>query len=532
MANNSNLIIALQQLMTHKAGKKAFLDMLTEKMQLSEADLKALTDNPEFTDSQKKAAIIYAKTLHRNQIDTEAELQLLLRNFENTESPDAKLAAWHSLADVVLKAYYVSIDNTAVFKTVREVIEPLTIFATAYVDEFNGKLQHDKILAAKIIQLLFCIANFNELADQSQVCIQWHDKAEQFIHDNHLENTQEYADLLSLRGAEIARRFKPYNTDGSLNKFPEECINYLQRALDLHIKIGSTLDTTAHMRNVQMDLAAVKAQNIQYQFESTSQQTVELKQHMKSTTHEVFELLDTLYPTLGSDGTRISQCLQIESQLYLLQGELSQAVEVATAAIPFMSEKQNGKCSNLLNKIGNTYVAMAHVLYEKIGSTESKLMIKQMTDHPYTKLAHKLAHDYELKIVPSNDLLSVADNFVVMATVCYVKSYQLLKGADQFNHLYSAQAKTALQQIGIEDEILDLVYFDQPLEEILDGIMRENEGKVPKIAPGIASAPSFTSMFTSKLQEGLSSFKDALMSFIYNPFAATPNSAAPQPKHK
>lgn len=520
MAIDSNLIIVLQRLITHKAGKKAFLDMQTEKMQLSEAELKALADNPEFTESQKNAAITYAKTLHRNQVDNDAELQRLLSNFENSENSDVKLDSWHALADVMLNAYYVDTDSSVAFKVVSEVIEPLTIFATAYVDEFNGKLQNDKVFATKIVKLLFCIANFNQLADQSKICVQWYDKAEQFIHDNNLENTQEYADLFSLRGTEIARRFKPYNTDGSLNKFPKICVDYFQYALHLHAKIGSTLVTSPHMRDVQIRLAAVKVQSLQYQFESTNSQSADFKKHMKDATDEVFKLLYDLYPTLGLDGPRIAQCLQIESQLYLLQGELSKAVERATAAIPFVTEKQSEQRSNLLNKVGNTYVAMANVLYEIISNTESKFMSKLMADHPYTKLAHKLAYDYELKTASTQNLLSVADNFVVMATACYFNAYKLSNGTESFNHIYSEQAKTALKQIGIEEKILDLPYFQQPLEELLNDIM--DSDKIPEVVVGTTSGPfSLTTMFTTKIQDGLNNFRDALMSVVYDPFAST-----------
>lgn len=531
MANDSNLMIALQQLITHKAGKKAFIDIQTDKIQLSETELKALADNPEFTESQKKAAITFAKTLHRNQVDADAELQLLLHNFEHSVNPEEKLAAWQALIDVVLKAYFVAMDDNVMFKSVREVIEYLTIFAAVYVDEFNGKLQNDKIFAAKIVKLLFSVANFYGTADQTENCIQWHDKAERFMLDNDLANTQEYAVLLNLRGEEALRRFKPYNTDGSLNKFPAACVVYYQQALDLHTKIGSTLAATPHMRHVQMGLAAVKAQKLQYEFEKTNPQTAEFKKYIKESTHEVYELLHDLYPTLGLDGYRIAQCLQIESQLYLLQGELSKAIEMATASIPFMPEKQNGQRSNLLNKVGNIYVAMANVLYQTSGNTESKFMIKQMADHPYTKLAQKLVQDYDLKVAPSKDLLAVADNFVVMATACYVKSYQLCKSAEQHDRLHSDQAKVALQQIGIENDLLDLVYFDQPLEELLGDIMGTD--KIPEVGPGVAAGPSLTTMFTTTLQQGLNSFKDALLNVVYNPFAAVPTPpAAPQQKPK
>jgi hypothetical protein len=500
-------------------------------MQLSEMELKALADNPEFTESQKKAAITFAKTLHRNQVDAEAELQSLLNDFENSENPDAKLAAWQALADVVLKAYYVARDDNAMFKSMRDMIEPLTIFAAAYVNEFNGKLQNDKVFAAKIVQLLFRVANFYGMADQPEICSQWHDKAEQFIVANGLENTSEYAILLNLRGGELSRRFKMYNTDGSLNEFPEACVDYFQRALDLHKKIGSTLATTPHMRHVQMCLAAVKVQRLQYEFQSIKPQTAAFKQHFKDSIHGVFELLHALYPTLGLDGYRIAQCLQIEAQLYLLQGEMTKAVEMATASIPFMPEKQNGQRSNLLNEVANIYITMANVLYGSIGNTESKFMLKQMADHPYTKLAQQLAQNYELKISPSKDLLAVADNFVVMATACYVKSYQLSKGVDQSEHMYSEHAKLALKQIGIEDDLLDLVYFDQPLEELLSDIMGTD--KIPEVSPGIVAGPSLTTMFTTKLQEGLNSFKDALWGVVYNPFAAAPATPpAPQQKPK
>jgi len=525
MADDSNLIKALLQLLEHKAGKKAFLDLQTEKMQLSEIELKALADNPEFTESQKKAAITFAKTLHLNEIDVDAELQSWLSNFEKSDDPVVKLAAWQALADIVLKAYYVARDDAAMFKTVREVIEPLGIFAAAYVDEFDGKLQDKQIFSAKIAQLLFRVANFNGMADQAEICSQWHDKAEKFILNNGLENTQEYAVLLNLRGGEISRRFKPYNADGSLNKFPVECVDYFQRALDLHTKIGSTLQTTAHMRHVQMCLATVKVKVLQYEFESATKLHAELKQHLKVSAHEIFELLHTLYPTLGLDGYRIAQCLQIEGQVHLLQGELSKAVELATAAIPFMPEKQSGQRSNLLNKTGDMYVAMAQALYLAAGNSESKFMIKQMADHPYTKLAQKLVAEFQITIAPTKDLLSIADNFVVMATACYVKSYQISKGIDQAEHLYAEQAKLALRQIGIEEDLLELVYFDQPLEELLADIMGSE--KIPDVGPNVATAPSITTMFTTKLQEGLDTFKDALMSVVYNPFAA-----APQPKPK
>lgn len=530
MANNADLMIALQQLTTHKAGKKAFIEIQTDKMQLSETELKALADNPEFTESQKKAAITFAKTMHRNEIDVEAELQSLLNNFENSENLGEKIFAWKALADVILKAYNVTMDDSVILKSVRDVIDSLTILAVAYVNEFNGKLQDDKVFAAKIVQLLFSIANFYGMADQIEVCNKWHDKAERFILDNDLENTQEYAVLFNMRGEEIFRRFKPYNSEGTLNKFPTSCVVYYQRALDLHTKIGSTLAATPHMRHVQMCLAAAKAQNLQYEFENTEQKTAEFKKYIKDATNEVYELLHALYPTLGLDGYRIAQCLQIESQLYLLQGELSKAVEMATASIPFMPEKQNSQRSQLLNKVGNTYVAMAHVLYEASGNTESKFMIKQMAEHPYTKLAHKLAHDYDLKVAPSKDLLAVADNFVVMATACFVKSYQLCKSAEPRDRQYSDQAKIALQQIGIEDNLLDLVYFDQPLEELLGDIMGSD--KIPEVGPGVEPEPSFTTMFTTTLQQGLNSFKDALMSVVYNPFAAPPAPTPPQQKPK
>ncbi len=529
MANNSNLMIAVQQLITHKSGKKAFLEIQTEKMQLSETELKALADNPEFTESQKKAAITFAKTLHRNQVNTDLELQLLLFNFEKSENTEEKPAAWQALADIVLRAYYLLLDDNTVFKTIREVNESLAVFTDAYINEFNAKLQNNKPLAIKIAHLLFCVANFYNMADQAENFAKWYNKAEHFILNNDLENAQEYAILLSIRAEEILRHYKPYNADGTLNKFPEACVLYYQRALNLHVKIGSTLNTDSHMRHVQMCLAIAKMQSLQYKFESTNTQTANFRQYAKEESNVIFELLHTLYPTLGLDGYRISQCLQTEAQLYLLQGELTKAVEMATASIPFMPEKNSGPRSNLLNKVGNIYIVMANVMYQNINSTESKFMIQRMANHPYTKITHKLTHDFSIKISDNKKLLDVADNFVVMAAACYIKSYHLSKSLDQPGHIYSQQAKIALQQIAIKDDVLDSEYFNQPLEELLSEIM--DESKIPDVAIDVAAGPSFTTMFTNTLQNGLNTFKDALMSVVYNPFAAAFTPATP-PQHK
>lgn len=516
MTDDSNLMSALQLLLTHKAGKQAFLDLQTETMQLSDTELQALADNPEFTERQKQAAIKFAKAIHRNEINVDSELQILLNNFEEIGNTDTKLAAWKFFADVILKAYYVPIYDAVVSETQYDISEPLTTFAVAYLQEFNGKLQTDKDFATKIPKLLFCVANYSDMTYQTGAGNQWYDKAEQFILDNGLGNTEEYAILLNLRGDEILSGFTAYNSDGSLNKFPDQSVDYLQRSLDLHKNIGSTLATTPHMRHVQLCLAKAKAQSLQYQFQITKQHTLEFKQSCKQHTIQILELLHTLYFVLGLDGPRIAECLQVEAQMYLLQGELSKAVELATAAILFIPDKPITQRANLLNNVGNIYVAMAYVIYKNIGNTESKIMMKQMVDHPSTQLAQKISDAIVLKITSIKDLLAVADNFVIMATACYVKSCQAAKNSEGLGHVYADQAKLALSQLGVDDDLINLVYFDQPIAELLGDIV--GSAKLPDVSPSIDPAPSITSMFALGLQESLNNFKQLLMNVVYSPF--------------
>ena len=204
---------ALTQLLEHSEGNKALVEQKMKEINIPEEELNSIV-NSEFSEAQKQTIIDYKKKQICDSIDFSAYAKELVSNVCNADDLAAKQTAWQNILDVILKAYYVARDDIAKFKAMRDMVGPLSVMLENFVTEFDGKLQHNPLLAAQGAQAFFRVANFYGMDDKADVCSKWHNAAEKYIFNNGLDKTQELAILYNLRGGEISRRFSSYNQDG------------------------------------------------------------------------------------------------------------------------------------------------------------------------------------------------------------------------------------------------------------------------------------------------------------------------------
>lgn len=467
---NIDLEKALYQLLEHPEGKKALLDLQLKYITLSDKTLSSINAS-KFTDAEKQTIIDYEKKKSRDLIDVNSLIDKLVSDISQEDiDSQAIQKAWQDIFEVILKAYYVARDDSTKFKTVRDIIPLLAVVVDTFVTEFDGQLQENQFLASQVAQAFFRVANCYGMDDQSDVCNKWLSKAENFIVSNGLENTQELAILYNLYAGEVSRRFQSYNPDGSLNTnpFPVECIYYFQKALDLHRDIGSTLSNTAHMRHVLMCLSSVKSQELVHRLHLSDTFSPELQHDLLVDSEVVFKLLEDLKPYVKQDGYRIGGILQIESLLYMLQGDASSAVDASRAALEYMPITQTGQYSSALNNAADIHVFMGALLYLTLGFEED--IYKIIEEHPFSKIAEKMHNAVQFNVESSNtpeNILATAKNYLVAAITCYVKSHQMSHDPDKPERIYADQAQKSLEKIGVEEEYIEMLYFNEEVQRYL-----------------------------------------------------------------
>lgn len=516
----------LQQLLDHPTGKKAFLDLQMELIKLPIEEMEAISTNKEFSLSQKQTIILYKKQQLRDAMDNDAQLKKLISNLSVTHTDStAKQGAWKIVIDILLRAYPATINSDAKFKIESGMIDLLATAALAYVEEFNGKLQDNKQFAAQVTQLIFIVANLYAMDKQSAKCNEWYDVAEKFIFVNYLDNTKELAIYYNLRVEDLLRGFFLNNDDRALDAepFPAKIMYYLQIAWKLHFEIGSNLATNTHMRYTLMNLVMAKSQELKHRLQMSAVMTPELMADFESEAKTISNLLDQLKPYIHNDGYLKATVFQTEAMLYMLKGEFSNAIDKLVSALYFMPDDKTWQKANLLNDVANMHVAMGTILYK---AANLKDMLQEVEEHPYAKMACKIFAAMPLEVDPvlyQDQMLDVANNYIMLAIYCYVHAHQIYNNLEQPWHMYAEQAQHRLQQLGVEESLIEILYFDDKIEDVI----KEDSINIV-VRPKVASSISLVSMFATKVQQGLGDLHNMIANSPYNPFNNS-STTAPKP---